>query len=85
MSKAIDITRLDLSPEELRKLAAKARDGRVVRRLLGSRLCWKGNRARRRRVRAEWTVKPCETGCTVIMPKAPPDCIRADHRGDHRS
>jgi len=35
MSKAIDITRLDLSPEELRKLAAKARDGRVVRRLLG--------------------------------------------------
>jgi transposase len=35
MSKAIDITRLDLSPEEARKLAAKARDGRVVRRLLG--------------------------------------------------
>jgi transposase len=35
MSKAIDITRLDLSPEELRKMAAKARDGRVVRRLLG--------------------------------------------------
>jgi hypothetical protein len=35
MGKPIDITRLDLSTEELRKLAAKAQDGRVVRRLLG--------------------------------------------------
>jgi hypothetical protein len=35
MGKPIDITRLDFSAEELRKFAAKVRDGRVVRRLLG--------------------------------------------------
>jgi transposase len=42
MGKPIDITRLDLSTEELRKLAAKAQDGRVVRRLLGISLLLEG-------------------------------------------
>ena len=42
MGKPIDITRLDLSAEELRKLAAKAQDGRVVRRLLGISLLLEG-------------------------------------------
>ena len=42
MGKPIDITRLDLSAEELRKLAAKAQDGRVVRRLSGISLLLEG-------------------------------------------
>jgi transposase len=42
MGKPIDITRLDLFAEELRKLASKAQDGRVVRRLLGISLLLEG-------------------------------------------
>ena len=42
MSKAIEITRFELSADELRALASKAQAGRVVRRLLGIALLLEG-------------------------------------------
>jgi transposase len=42
MGKAIEITRLELSASELRDLAARTRDGAVVRRLLGIALILDG-------------------------------------------
>jgi transposase len=42
MSKAVTITRRDLSAAELRELAASERDGAVVRRLLGIALILEG-------------------------------------------
>ena len=42
MGRAIEITRLDLSAGALRELAARTRDGAVVRRLLGIALILEG-------------------------------------------
>ncbi|HVO48542.1 MAG TPA: helix-turn-helix domain-containing protein [Steroidobacteraceae bacterium] len=43
MGKAVEITRLDRSAAELRDLAARTRDGAVVRRLLGIALVLEGH------------------------------------------
>ena len=44
MCKAIEVTRRDHSPSELRRLAAKTADGGKVRRLLGVALVLEGRR-----------------------------------------
>jgi hypothetical protein len=42
MGKAVEITRQEASAAELRRLASKAQDGRVVRRLLGIAMLLEG-------------------------------------------
>jgi hypothetical protein len=81
MGKAIEITLLERSAAELRELAARTRDGAVVRRLLGIALLldgWSRGEAATAcpgegRGRAEWTVRLCATGCIATTCLMLPD------------
>ena len=83
MGKAIEVTRRDHTPSELRRLAAKAADGGKVRRLLGVALVLEGRRVARQQRRAALTVRACATGCiATTQPESPagrPACAQGVH------
>ena len=80
MGKPIDITRLDFSADELRKFAAKVRDGRVVRRPLGISFLLEG-KSREAAARAsgmdrqtlrDWVHRYNAEGVTGLHPRPSP-------------
>ena len=69
MGAAVSITRLDLTASELRKAAGGEKNSAAARRILALALVLMAWTARRRLKPAAWTVRPCETGCTVTTPR----------------
>ena len=72
MSRAIAITRRDLTAAGLRAAAGRTKDARAARRMLAIALVLDGADRRRRRRPAGWTARRSGTGCTATMPRGWP-------------
>ena len=88
MGAALKITRTEHSPEELRRLASKCRDGEQVRRLLAIALVLEGHsrtqaaeqNGMERQTLRDWVHHYNESGCCQTNSKLSPSGARTPNR-----
>ena len=80
----VKITRLELTPLDLRREAARTKETDAARRMLAIALLLEGNGRSRRRASRVWIAKRCEIGFTATTVRVSAVCSTARTAVVHR-